>query len=91
MDWHIVQAHWSDYRDEIRAKWPKLTHQDLNMIHGDRTALVSEIAKRYGISPDEALEQLYDFESTLVAVNDTPEERKKTMTEAAVIANVMKP
>lgn len=91
MDWHEVQTHWADYRDQVKAKWPKLTQHDLDVIHGDRSALVSEISKRYGISRDEALEQLYDFESTLTHVNDTDEEHQKTMTEAAIIANVMKP
>ena len=91
MEWHEVRTHWGYYLDQVKQKWPKLTHHDLEVSHGDRSALVSEIAKRYKISRDEALEQLYDFEATLMPPDDSDEEHEKTITEASFIGNMMKP
>ena len=91
MDWGRVEIHWDQYRDQVRAKFDRLTQADLNEIHGRRDALVAKIAERYGISRDQAQGQLLDLESALTEPDTTLENERKTAAESAVIGNTVKP
>lgn len=62
MNWDIVQGNWKQFKGTVRAQWGKLTDDNLDVIGGKRTELAGKIQETYGISKDEAEEQIKVFE-----------------------------
>lgn len=62
MNWDIVQGNWKQFEGKVLEKWGKLTNDQLDQIAGKRTELAGRIQEAYGISKDEAEEQIKDFE-----------------------------
>lgn len=62
MNWDIVQGNWKQFKGTVRAQWGKLTDDHLDVIGGKRTELAGKIQETYGISKDEAEEQIKVFE-----------------------------
>lgn len=91
MNWDDVEHNWNQFRGDAKQKWSELTESDLDQIGGKRDVLVGKVAERYGISRDEAEQQLYDFESTLFESEGHGKDPVERMTEASVIGNVVKP
>ena len=52
MSWDRFEGNWNQTKEKIRAKWSKLTTDDLDAIHGRRDLLESTIEQRYGFAPD---------------------------------------
>lgn len=52
MDWNSVEGTWREAKAKIRAKWSKLTDDDLKLIDGQRERLEVKIQQRYGFDPD---------------------------------------
>jgi uncharacterized protein YjbJ (UPF0337 family) len=61
MNWKIVAAQWNQFKGAIRAKWPKLSEQDLAYIAGSRDTLCAEIQQLYLITEDEAEGEIDEF------------------------------
>jgi uncharacterized protein YjbJ (UPF0337 family) len=47
MNWDHMQADWEQLKGKLRAKWGKLTDDDLEMIRGKRDVLVGKLRERY--------------------------------------------
>lgn len=62
MNWDIIEGNWKEFSGKARAKWGKLTNDQLDVIAGRRDQLKGEIQKAYGITKDEAEKQVKDFE-----------------------------
>jgi uncharacterized protein YjbJ (UPF0337 family) len=62
MNWDIVKGHWQQFRGEVKAHWGKLTDDHLDVISGKRIELAGKIREAYGITNDEAEQQIKDFE-----------------------------
>ena len=62
MNWDIIAGKWKQAAGEVKAKWGKLTDDDLKMIAGKRDQLVGKLQERYGIAKDKAEQELADFE-----------------------------
>lgn len=62
MNWDTVEGNWKQFSGKVKEKWGKLTDDDLTIIKGKRDQLAGKIQECYGISKDEAEEQLKDFE-----------------------------
>jgi uncharacterized protein YjbJ (UPF0337 family) len=60
-----IKGQWKQLSGKLKAKWGKLTDDDLAVADGDSEYLVGRIQERYGIARDEAERQLRDFDSTL--------------------------
>ena len=57
MNWDRVEGKWKQIRGSARAKWGKLTDDDLNLIAGKKEKLIGLLQERYGIAKDEAEKQ----------------------------------
>jgi uncharacterized protein YjbJ (UPF0337 family) len=45
----------------VKAKWGKLTDDELNVIGGKKDILAGKIQEKYGIVKEEAEKQLHEF------------------------------
>ena len=52
MDWNRVQGNWKQVEGKVKAKWGKLTDNDLAVINGSRGARRQD-QERYGIARDQ--------------------------------------
>lgn len=65
MNWDTVEGNWKQFTGKVKEKWGKLTDDDLTVINGKRDQLAGKVQEYYGISKDEAEEQLKDFEKNI--------------------------
>lgn len=47
-NWKQVEAQWHVLAAQVKAKWAKLTDDDVKMIAGKRDVLVARLQERYG-------------------------------------------
>ena len=62
MNLDIVKGNWKQVKGKVKAQWGKLTDDQLEVIDGQRTELAGKIQEAYGLSKDEAEEQIKAFE-----------------------------
>lgn len=62
MNWDIVQGNWKQFNGKVKAKWGKLTDDQLDVIAGKRIELSGKIQEAYGITVEEAEKQIKHFE-----------------------------
>lgn len=62
MNWDIVEGNWKQFKGNVKTQWGKLTDDHLDVIAGKRTELAGKLQEAYGISKDEAEEQIKAFE-----------------------------
>ncbi|MEK6424954.1 MAG: CsbD family protein [Burkholderia gladioli] len=60
-----IKGQWKQLAGTLKAKWGKLTDDDLKVAEGNREYLAGRIQERYGIARDEVDKQLNDFDRTL--------------------------
>jgi uncharacterized protein YjbJ (UPF0337 family) len=60
-----VKGQWKQLAGKLKAKWGKLTDDDLTIADGTSEYLEGKIQERYGIARDEAKRQVRDFSSRL--------------------------
>ena len=56
---------WDELRSLIQARWDQLTHEDLDNLKGRISALADLVQQKYGITIDEAKQQVSEFEQGL--------------------------
>lgn len=66
MNWDRVEGKWKQMRGAARAKWGRLTDDDLDLIAGHRDQLIGRLQERYGIAWDEAEKQTDEWAATSV-------------------------
>jgi uncharacterized protein YjbJ (UPF0337 family) len=57
-----MAGQWKEIKGKVKAKWGKLTDDDLQVIDGRREQLVGVLQKHYGIAKEEVEKQVNDFE-----------------------------
>ena len=62
MNWNIIEGNWKQFKGEVKAQWGKLTEDHLDVIAGKRIELAGKILETYGITKDEAEQQIKGFE-----------------------------
>lgn len=62
MDWDIVEGNWKQFKGKVKARWGDLTDDHLAVIAGKRGELAGKIQEAYGVSKDEADQQIKRFE-----------------------------
>lgn len=62
MNWDQVKGNWHQVKGAIKAKWGRLTDDELDEISGEREKLVGKIQERYGIAREEAEKQVNSFD-----------------------------
>jgi uncharacterized protein YjbJ (UPF0337 family) len=62
MNWNRVEGNWKQFSGKVKAKWGKLTDDQITQIDGHREELVGQIQEAYGIGQDEADRQVKEWE-----------------------------
>ncbi len=65
MNQDIIQGQWKQLKGSLKAKFGKLTDDDLARADGNHQYLVGKLQERYGYAKDEAERELKSFEQTL--------------------------
>jgi uncharacterized protein YjbJ (UPF0337 family) len=60
-----IKGHWKQLAGKVKAKWGKLTDDDLKVAEGNSEYLTGKIQERYGVARDEAQKQVREFNSRL--------------------------
>lgn len=58
MNWERIEGNWKQIKGQAKAQWGKLTDDQLTEIAGKREQLAGKIQESYGITKDEAEQQL---------------------------------
>lgn len=61
MNWDQIQGQWKQLAGKVKAKWGKLTDDDLTTISGKRDQLAGVLQTRYGLAKEQAEKELDDF------------------------------
>ena len=64
MNKDTIEGNWTELKGKAKEHWGKLTNDRLDVIEGKREQLAGEIQHAYGVSKDEADEQIKKFEET---------------------------
>ncbi len=60
-----IQGQWKQLSGKIKAKWNRLTNDDLGEAEGNSRYLAGKVQERYGIAKDEAEKQVDEFNRSL--------------------------
>ena len=78
MNWEQVKGKWKQMKGSVKKRWGKLTDDDLEFIAGKRDELVGRIQERYGISKEEAQDQIDNWNPAGLEESETrPEQERK--------------
>lgn len=62
MDWEHPEKDWEQIRVRLRARWAKLTEDDLDAIAGQRERLLGRLRQAYGLTSERAEAELRNWE-----------------------------
>ena len=65
MNQDIIQGQWKQLKGSLKAKFGRLTDDDLARADGNHQYLVGKLQERYGYAKEEAERELKSFEQTL--------------------------
>jgi len=61
MNWDVLKGNWKQFTGKIKAKWGKLTEDDLTTIAGKKDEFVGKLQQHYGYKKDQAERELDNF------------------------------
>ena len=61
MNEDIVKGNWKQVAGKIKAKWGKLTDDEIQQAEGNREVLVGKLQEKYGLKKEEAHKNLKDM------------------------------
>ena len=61
----VIKSHWPRLQGKLRAKWTKLTWEDVSFGEGDRTYLIGRLKDRYSLDDATAATRVAAFERLL--------------------------
>ncbi|GAA0680149.1 CsbD family protein [Dyella marensis] len=59
-----IKGQWKQLQGKLKARWGKLTDDDLKVAEGSSEYLAGKLQERYGIAKDEAMKQLKEFDES---------------------------
>jgi uncharacterized protein YjbJ (UPF0337 family) len=62
MNWDRIQGNWKQVVGKAKTQWGKLTDDDLTVVAGRRDQLAGKLQERYGITREDAVKQLDDWQ-----------------------------
>jgi uncharacterized protein YjbJ (UPF0337 family) len=65
MNWDRIEGNWKQFKGKVKERWGKLTDDELDVIAGKRDQLSGKLQKAYGISKEEAEQQIAHFGETI--------------------------
>lgn len=60
-----IKGQWKQLVGKLKARWGKLTDDDLAVADGNAEYLAGKLQERYGIARDEAARQIREFDDSL--------------------------
>ena len=63
--WNEIAGNWNQLKGKVKQQWGELTDDDLTVIEGNRDMLVGKIQEHYGVSREEAEQQVNDWAATM--------------------------
>lgn len=73
MNRDVLAGKWKQLKGEVRARWGRLTDDELDQAGGNAEKLVGLIQERYGIAREEAERELGRVVDTFSAPDSEPE------------------
>jgi uncharacterized protein YjbJ (UPF0337 family) len=61
MNWDTIKGNWKQITGPVRKQWGELTDDDVMRIAGEREKLVGEIQAKYGVTREEAEQQIDEW------------------------------
>jgi uncharacterized protein YjbJ (UPF0337 family) len=61
----VIKSQWTRLQGKLRARWSKLTYEDVSFGEGDRAYLAGRLKARYGITSEDAQLKVAQFERLL--------------------------
>lgn len=65
MDEDRIKGQWKQLSGKVKARWGKLTNDDVQVGEGNAEYLAGKVQERYGIAKDAAKKEVDDFIDTL--------------------------
>jgi uncharacterized protein YjbJ (UPF0337 family) len=65
MNWDTLKGNWKQFTGKLKAKWGKLTDDDLTTIAGKKDEFVGKLQERYGWKKDQAEKEVDDYLRTM--------------------------
>ncbi len=65
MTWQETEGYWNEFVGAAKKRWAKLTDNDFAECKGNRDILVGKLQQLYGVSKDEAGQQIGEMEHRL--------------------------
>jgi len=65
MNQDVIQGQWQQLKGSLKAKWGKLTDDDLSRAQGNHQYLVGRLQERYGWQKEQAEREIREFERGL--------------------------
>ena len=62
MVWKETEGYWKEFIGLVKKRWAKLTDNDIAECEGNRDILVGKLQQLYGISADQAGQQIGEME-----------------------------
>lgn len=59
---HHLEGVWRELRGRIRERWGEMTHDDGNVIAGQRDQLIGKVQQLYGTAAEQAERKITAFE-----------------------------
>ncbi len=79
MNWDTVEGQWNEVKGQVKAKWGKLTDQDLTVLGGKKDMLLGKLQELYGLKKDQAEKQMDEWLATQdVKIQDAKQNSKQT-------------
>ena len=61
MNPEILKGRWNQLRGDIRARWGKLTDDDVAQIQGQAEKMIGKLQERYGYKREQAEKEINEF------------------------------
>jgi uncharacterized protein YjbJ (UPF0337 family) len=65
MNWERIEGNWEQFQGKVLEFWDKFPETEVDIIGGQRNVLSSRIQEIYGVSKDQAEQQIRRFEKSL--------------------------
>jgi uncharacterized protein YjbJ (UPF0337 family) len=72
LDWNKLSGRLTEYGGIAKANWGRLTDNDLTTIGGSRDLLIGKLQVRYGLTKDQAEQQVDDWLARLAVTGAAP-------------------
>ena len=73
MVWNETEGRWNEFVGEVMKRWARLTDNDVVECRGNRDILIGKLQQLYGMSADEAGQQIGELERRVKQANQGAE------------------